>query len=372
MAKDLALSVVLATYNRAETIRETLRHLAEQELDPANYEVIVVDDGSPDHTRQVVEEWQARAPFQLRYLHHSNHGAGYTQNRGLAAAEAPIVLLVADDIFMFPQALKTHLAMHIAHPEEEVAVLGRVDEGHLAMLDCANDEFRRLADPVFLRNWDKFGMRRWAGVQELPYYMFWVNNISVKRDFVMRHGPFREQKGRAGPAAHHDIILGHRLSRFGLRILYSEEARGLHCHPTTFEAACRRRYMEGLNFGELYHFAPAPEIPVVYHVLNWRTLPDHIRAVFGPRRRFLPAKDRNPVSLVLRHLARALVFNSLSVPLFWETLVRRAEEQPAIARLMRAQIYRFVLYHHFLRGCHDGWRKFDRPSRSIRAPAPTG
>src|SRR5216684_4744505 len=105
------LSVVMATYNRAETLRETLRHLAEQELDPADYEVIVVDDGSPDDTRAVVEEWVPRAPFRLTYLHHENHGPGYTQNRGLEVAQAPLVLLMADDILMSPPALPAHLAM---------------------------------------------------------------------------------------------------------------------------------------------------------------------------------------------------------------------------------------------------------------------
>jgi glycosyltransferase involved in cell wall biosynthesis len=379
MSNQPALSVVLATYNRGETLRETLRHLAEQELDPAKYEVIVIDDGSPDHTRQVVEEWHASAPFRLTYLHHDNHGTGYTQNRGLEAARAPIVLLMADDIFLSPQALKSHLAMHMTHSEPEVAVLGRVDEDHLAMhrghaeqnaaVPGRVDDCRRPEDYVFLRNWDKFGMRRWAGTRELPYYMFWANNISAKREFLLRHGPFGEQRGRAGTSAHHDILLGYRLSAFGLRIFYSEEAQGVHCHPTTFEEACRRRYVEGLNFGELRRYAPVPEIPVVYHVLNWRTLLDHVRAVFGPRRRFLPANDRNPAALLLRHLARALVFNHLTVPLFWEPLVRRAEEKPAIARAMNTQIYRFILYHQFLRGCRDGYRRFDRP-RARLGPAP--
>jgi hypothetical protein len=311
----------------------------------------------------------------LTYLHHSNHGAGYTQNRGLEAARAPIVLLMADDIFMLPQALTSHLANHMAHPEQEVAVLGRVDESHLAMHmahpeqevalpDCVA-ESRRLDDSVFLRNWDKFKMGTLAGTRELPYYMFWVNNISAKREFVMRHGPFREQPGRAGPAAHHDIVLGYRLSRFGLRILFSEEARALHCHPTTFEAACRRRYMEGQNFGELHHYAPVPEIPVVYHVLNWRTLPDHVRAVFGPRRHYLPPVDRNPALLLLRHVARAVLFNMLTVRLVWEPLVRAAEKNPTVAGLMNSQFYRGVLFYHFLRGCRDGDRVFDRARRAL-------
>lgn len=355
MTNQLALSVVMATYNRAETIRETLRHLAEQDLPPAEYEVIVVDDGSPDHTRAVVEEWMARAPFRLSYLHHENRGPGYTQNRGLRVAAAPIVLLMADDIFMDRRTLAAHLAMHCANPEPEVAVLGRVEESPL------------LAEhSVFRCKWDHFRFSSFADVQQLPYYRFWACNISVKRDFVLRYGPYLERRGRAGAAAHEDPQLGYRLSLAGLRILFEPKALGYHYHITTFEEACQRRYMQGLNFGEFHHNAPTPEIPVAYHVLTWRTVPDHIRALFGPRRRYLEAVDRNPAVLLLRHLIRALVFNGLTVPAFWNPVIRLAERSPMIARLMNREVYRGVLFHHFLRGCRDGYRTYDRPLRRIR------
>src|SRR5260221_5749528 len=109
---QLKISVVVPTYNRAETFRETLRHLAQQELDPTEYEVVVVDDGSSDHTRAVVEDWIARAPCRLRYIYQSNHGPGHAYNRAFEAAEAPIVLLIADDILLSPQCLKEHLEVH--------------------------------------------------------------------------------------------------------------------------------------------------------------------------------------------------------------------------------------------------------------------
>lgn len=348
MTNELALSVVVATYDRAEILRETLRHLADQTLDPAEYEVIVVDDGSPDHTRAVVEEWMTRAPHRLRYLHHSNHGPGYTQNRGLEAAQAPIVVLMADDIFMSPPTLEKHLEMHRSHPGDEVAVLGRVEES------------RRLRDTVFLRHWDHFRFSALAGLQEVPYYRFWACNLSAKREFVIRHGPFRHERGRGGEAAHEDIVLGYRLSNAGLRLLYCPEALALHCHPTTFEQACERRYMQGINFGEFHQHAPAPEIPVAYHVLNWRTLPDHVRALCGPRRRYLMPGDRNIAKLLKLYLLRAVLFNGLMVRGLWEPLVAAAERHPVLARIMNAQIYRGVLFYHFLRGCRDGYREFDR------------
>src|SRR5262245_50251851 len=68
MTGNLKLSDGMATYRRAETLRETIHHLANQDLDPVSYEVIIIDDGSPDDTRAVVEEAQTRVPFQLTYL----------------------------------------------------------------------------------------------------------------------------------------------------------------------------------------------------------------------------------------------------------------------------------------------------------------
>jgi len=352
------LSVVMATYNRAETIRETLRHLADQSLDPATYEVIVIDDGSPDHTRAVVDEWLDKAPFKLTYLHHANHGPGYTQNRGLEVAQAPVVLLMADDIFMAHDTLAAHLAMHQANPEPHIAALGRVEQS--AALDGS----------VFLRTWDPFRFSAFAGQTELPYYRFWACNISVKRDFVLRFGPFREQRGRAGAASHEDPELGYRLSKAGLRILFCPDALGYHHHVVTFEQACRRRYMQGMNFGEFSRLASAPEIPVAYHVLTWQTVLAHLRAWFGPRRRYLTGVDRNPLKLLVWHLARIAVFNSATVRLLWEPLLSEAERKPVVAKWVNREMYRGVLFHHFLNGCRDGHKRFDRlPVPAIGAGA---
>jgi glycosyltransferase involved in cell wall biosynthesis len=333
------LSVILATFNRAETLRTTLRHLADQELDPNSYEVIVIDDGSPDHTAEVVKQWIETAPFRLTYLYHSNHGPGYTQNRGLEVARAPIVLLMADDIWMAPQALRAHLAVHAAHPEQEVAVLGRVQQSP------------SLDQSVFLRTWDPFRFSDLAGRVELPYYKFWACNISVKREFVLRYGPFQEHLGEA---AHEDPELGYRLSRGGLRILHCPDALGYHHHIMTIEQACRRRHVQGRKFGEFCRLVPEPEIPVAYHVLNWRTVPDHLRALFGPRRKYLSAADRNLFVLLALTLMRALSFNAITVKGLWEPLIRMAEKSPRIARIMNREIYRGVLFHYFLRGCRDG------------------
>ena len=50
------VSVIIPTYNRAESLRETLESLVNQQANGCHYEVIVVDNNSGDHTKKVVAE----------------------------------------------------------------------------------------------------------------------------------------------------------------------------------------------------------------------------------------------------------------------------------------------------------------------------
>lgn len=347
----------MATYNRAATLRETIRHLAGQELSPNSYEVIIIDDCSPDETQEVVERATREVPFALRYLRHSpNRGPGYTQNRGLEAATAPLILLMADDILMSPQALKAHVAMHETHPEPTSAALGRVVQSP------------QLNQSVFLKTWDPFRFSSFEGLSELPYYRFWACNISVKKELALRCRGFREHRGRGGAPAHEDPELGYRLHLAGLRIFYAHEALGYHYHVVSFENACKRKYEAGLNFGEFLANVPEPEITVAYHVLNSRTVRDHLRAWLGPRRQYLSAGDRKPLAVIARHFCRMAAFNGLTVTRLWEPIARRAEAGGWFRSVVNREMYRGILFYYFLKGCRDGDRKFGRGGQLVQSP----
>lgn len=347
MSDEFRLSVVMATYNRAETLKQTIQCLAEQDLDPGAFEVIIIDDASPDNTPDMVEDAIPRVPFQLTYLRHdTNRGSGYTQNRGIRNARAPVILLMADDIWMVPESLRRHLAFHDAHPEPNFACMGRV----LQSPD--------LNQSLFLRNWDPF---RWKFVDdgvELPYYHFWANNVSFKRDFALQHGLFREVLGRAGAHAHDDSELGYRLHKAGQRIFFNAPALGYHYHFFTLDGAIARWYERGLNWGEIRELLPEPEIPVFYHVLNGKTLGDHVRAIFGARRKYLMGPNRNPVTLLLSHFFRLVTFNYLTAKFFWRPLFDQAEESPGLAKLMNGHFYRLFLYYQFVRGINDARQRY--------------
>ncbi|MBI5566774.1 MAG: glycosyltransferase family 2 protein [Chloroflexi bacterium] len=87
----MRFSVVIPTYNRQTTLRQTLTALIAQ--DYPDYEIIVVDDGSTDGTAEMID-----ADFPaVRYVRQANRGPAVARNRGLAAATGDVVAFTDDD-----------------------------------------------------------------------------------------------------------------------------------------------------------------------------------------------------------------------------------------------------------------------------------
>ncbi len=110
------VSVVVPTYRRDELLARCLRALCAQKLDPAAYEVIVVDDACCDGTRRLVETWaeahagEGPAP-PLRYLAATgNRGPAAARNVGWRTARGPIVAFTDDDCIPDPTWLSAGLA----------------------------------------------------------------------------------------------------------------------------------------------------------------------------------------------------------------------------------------------------------------------
>jgi glucosyl-dolichyl phosphate glucuronosyltransferase len=93
----MRFSIVIATCNRAEGLRETLASLAT--LEPAaSWEVVVVDNNSTDHTRAVVERTIAGFPAPLRYTFEREQGRSAALNHGFSLAHGQIMVTTDDDV----------------------------------------------------------------------------------------------------------------------------------------------------------------------------------------------------------------------------------------------------------------------------------
>jgi glycosyltransferase involved in cell wall biosynthesis len=109
------VTVVIPTYNRPASIRNCLDALARQTLRSGTFEVVVVDDGSPDPLVLDPGEWAAA--FVLRVIRQENSGPSGARNRGVQAARGEILAFTDDDCLPTPEWLNCLILSLNVHPE---------------------------------------------------------------------------------------------------------------------------------------------------------------------------------------------------------------------------------------------------------------
>ena len=227
-----SISVVLCTYNRADLLHRALGALCGQTLDPALFEIIVIDDGSTDRTRSIAESFSSLLP--LRYAYQDNSGLASGKNHGLFLSRSAIVLFLDDDDVADCKLLEQHLLRHRQYPQEEYAVLGYTDltepvarsplMNYVTQVDCRLFSYPHLQDGAVL-----------------DYTYFWGGRSSCKRIFLLEHGVFNPVF-RFGAE---DIELGFRLSKVGLKVVFDRQAISHMIRALDFDSFCRRSYLQG-------------------------------------------------------------------------------------------------------------------------------
>lgn len=95
---SVTISVVVCTHNRADLLLQALDSLVDQTLDPARYEILVVDNHSTDATPSVVEQFQREHPsLQLTTLYEPTIGLAHARNAGWRRAGGAYVAFMDDD-----------------------------------------------------------------------------------------------------------------------------------------------------------------------------------------------------------------------------------------------------------------------------------
>lgn len=99
------ISVVIAAYNYATVLPRALDSVLSQWA--VDIELLVVNDGSQDHTAQVLQEYAQRLPDRIHIVHQENAGPAAARNHGVRIAHGKYVLLLDADDELLPEALET-------------------------------------------------------------------------------------------------------------------------------------------------------------------------------------------------------------------------------------------------------------------------
>lgn len=100
----LSLSIIIPLYNNERYIENCLRSLFEQDLPYENYEVIVINDGSEDHSREVVLRLQSEFK-NLILINQENKGVSSARNIGISSAKGRFLLFIDSDDYVMTNSL---------------------------------------------------------------------------------------------------------------------------------------------------------------------------------------------------------------------------------------------------------------------------
>lgn len=202
---DRRLTIQLCTYNRARLLERVLEACFDQTAAADAYEVVLVNDGSPDDTAAVIERMRPLATCRFEAITQANAGLARARNAGLARARGERIVFIDDDVLPTPVFVAEHLRSDAEHGD--VIVRG-------AVINTAS--FDALPPPIW-------SPRNYSG------NYFWTSNVSLRRERLDRAGGrFDDSFSEYG---WEDIELGMRLRALGTRAVFNKRAVAFHYKP---------------------------------------------------------------------------------------------------------------------------------------------
>lgn len=125
------ITIFTPTYNRAYRLPILYQSLCEQSC--LEFEWLIVDDGSTDNTKELVDCWIAENKITIRYFWQENAGKAQAHNRGVELSAMPLFVCVDSDDFLLSNAVKRIFAIWKEHPNKIGIICARRGMDHEPM-----------------------------------------------------------------------------------------------------------------------------------------------------------------------------------------------------------------------------------------------
>jgi len=122
------VSIIINTYNRRESLRATLESILRQ--DYCNYEILVIDDGSSDGTKEAIDDLIRSG--RIRYVCTPRLGVAGSRNRGIELARGEFFCILDSDMICTPQLLVEVIAVFDEDPQIGIVGTWPIDGGWLS------------------------------------------------------------------------------------------------------------------------------------------------------------------------------------------------------------------------------------------------
>ena len=236
----IRLSLIIATYNRAEQLMVTLQSVASQSAKSALWECIVVDNNSVDNTRERVEAFQRVFPdLNIRYLFEQQQGLSAARNAGIAVAEGDIIAFVDDDERIVEDFIAAYIELFDSH-EDAMSAGGKI----IADYPTGRPRWMSRYTEQPIANPMDFGER------VIPFPKGRIpggGNMAMRREVFQTIGVFDTSLGRTGKRliGGEESDLFERMEKYSMRCYYVPRAVMYHIIP---EEKLTEEYFERLAY----------------------------------------------------------------------------------------------------------------------------
>lgn len=221
-------SVVIPTYNSARTIRNCVEALSLQrsERDAEYIEIIVVDDGSTDNTKDILKG------YPVIYIYQKNGGPAKARNNGMRNSTGEIVCFTDSDCVPEPDWVKK--------------IIGRFSDDRIGGVGGSYDILNR--DSLLVNLVHQEVVLRHLKISEAADFLGSFN-LAYRRDILEKTGGFDESfKDASGE----DNDLSYRVKKMGYKLIFDKDIKVSHYYPRSLSRYMRKQFWHGFWRVKLY------------------------------------------------------------------------------------------------------------------------
>lgn len=244
------ITLVIPTFNKCERLRFLLESLCLQKSD-IKFEVIIVDDGSDDHTPELIHSYQER--ISILYVRIQNSGRSHARNYGLNMVDTRYVIFCDDDLILPANYIQSHYYNNLKYPgslihgqiwnmpylrffsNPEKGIVYKELENeinsnsifykYLINLDCIKD-ISCLRKQMKLNKFERY-LPYLNESSEFDYLLCTGGNISCETEIIRSVNGFDENLDERWGVE--DLELGYRLKKMkNMKFVYCEDAYNIH------------------------------------------------------------------------------------------------------------------------------------------------